>query len=144
MTRFLVEIQGYQSGDGDFPELTADYVREALEEHLGRHDSEGTVTVRCRTSGDVKYALVSMRLESVETVKSYLPDNYRIVDFLDRDPGSSKGLLTRGPCVVIEGRDRAGWTLDDYVMPRLRSGLISVQEIDQEERLRLVERNARI
>jgi hypothetical protein len=31
---------------------------------------------------------------------------------------------------LIEGRDDAGWTLDGYVIPRLRSGNYGVEEID--------------
>jgi hypothetical protein len=31
---------------------------------------------------------------------------------------------------VIEGEDRMGWTLDDYVIPRFGSGLIACKEID--------------
>ena len=31
--------------------------------------------------------------------------------------------------IWIAGEDRAGWTLDDYVMPRLNSGLIYGNEV---------------
>jgi hypothetical protein len=31
---------------------------------------------------------------------------------------------------VIAGRDRAGWTLEGYVIPRLASGLYFASEID--------------
>jgi hypothetical protein len=31
---------------------------------------------------------------------------------------------------VIQGEDNAGWTLDDYVIPRLASGLHFAKEID--------------
>jgi hypothetical protein len=33
-------------------------------------------------------------------------------------------------CVVVSGEDRYGWTLDDYVIPRLGSGCYGCQEID--------------
>lgn len=35
--------------------------------------------------------------------------------------------------IYIVGEDIAGWTLDDYVIPRLRSGLIAAQEIELSE-----------
>lgn len=48
-------------------------------------------------------------------VQAYLPSNYeaRIV----------------GDEILIEGYDSCGWTLDDYVLPRLASGLIFALEI---------------
>jgi hypothetical protein len=55
-----------------------------------------------------------------DAVANYLPDNYRVVDY---DP--------RG--VYIEGEDVAGWTLDDYVLPRLASGLYFGQEVEPRE-----------
>ena len=48
-------------------------------------------------------------------VENYLPFNYRVV--VDED-----GLL-------IVGVDKAGWTMRDYVIPRLGSGLIVAREI---------------
>jgi hypothetical protein len=44
-----------------------------------------------------------------ERVEPYLPMNYSV------------------GC-VIAGYDHAGWTLDDYVLPRLASGLIMGEE----------------
>lgn len=49
------------------------------------------------------------------TVAAYLPSNYKVVDTIDDR-------------VVIEGEDAAGWTLHDYVIPRLASGLIHAVE----------------
>jgi hypothetical protein len=49
-------------------------------------------------------------------VKAYLPGNYTATLADD-------GLIT------IEGEDVAGWTLDDYVIPRLASGLIFAEEV---------------
>ena len=46
-----------------------------------------------------------------EQVAPYLPGNYRAEH------------RARGGTVII-GRDRNGWTLEDYVIPRLASGLI--------------------
>jgi hypothetical protein len=52
-----------------------------------------------------------------KTVAAYLPDNYKVVDH-DADDST-----------IIEGDDVAGWTLDDYVLPRLASGLYFGEEI---------------
>ena len=43
-------------------------------------------------------------------VAGYLPDAYEVY--------WENGTL------VIEGEDRAGWTMEDYVIPRLASGMI--------------------
>jgi hypothetical protein len=51
-----------------------------------------------------------------DEVANYLPANYFVIA---EDPGR----------VIIAGRDDSGWTLDDYVIPRLGSGLIWVKEI---------------
>lgn len=52
----------------------------------------------------------------IGTVRAYLPANY------------SATLLKSGT-VRISGEDRAGWTLDGYVIPRLASGLIFASEV---------------
>lgn len=51
-----------------------------------------------------------------DTIAAYLPANYRIES-------------ANGDCVTIAGYDSAGWTLDDYVIPRLASGLLFAKEI---------------
>ena len=48
-------------------------------------------------------------------VDAYMPANYAVKKW-DHDR------------IVIEGQDNAGWTLDDYVIPRLASGLIYAKE----------------
>lgn len=53
---------------------------------------------------------------NVRRVKAYLPSNY--VPVLDPQGG-----------ITIVGHDNAGWTLEDYVIPRLASGLIVAQEV---------------
>ena len=55
-------------------------------------------------------------------VKAFLPSNYRVADFdvVGRD----------GDSVIIEGVDVAGWTMDDYIIPRLASGLLWATEVD--------------
>jgi hypothetical protein len=52
-------------------------------------------------------------------VRNYLPSNYLACE--------SSGTI-HGDCILIEGYDRAGWTLDGYVLPRLASGLIVAVE----------------
>ncbi len=45
-----------------------------------------------------------------DVVATYLPSNYEVVG-------------VAGNKVIIAGTDDHGWTLDDYVLPRLASGL---------------------
>lgn len=60
--------------------------------------------------------------DPAEVVAAYLPVNYGV-----------SGPTTEGvdgkPVVLIEGEDVAGWTLDDYVIPRLLSGLMGCREM---------------
>jgi hypothetical protein len=53
-------------------------------------------------------------------VREYLPGNYEVVGWL-----STEGEFT----TLVAGYDNAGWTLDDYVIPRLASGLHTAVEI---------------
>lgn len=50
-----------------------------------------------------------------DTVRQYLPGNYHVLSHTDTE-------------TVIGGRDNAGWTLEDYVLPRLASGLYHGEE----------------
>ena len=61
---------------------------------------------------------------NIETVRRYLPDNYvaSLAPF--------GGRWIEGT-IIIEGEDVAGWTLDDYVIPRLASGLIGCREVSE-------------
>lgn len=61
-----------------------------------------------------------------KTIEAYLPANYRVIGEVD----SPLGEPLPGHYVVIQGEDNAGWTLDDYVIPRLASGLYFALEID--------------
>jgi hypothetical protein len=54
-----------------------------------------------------------------------MPGNYR-VDGSVRNGPIDGGRLE----VVVSGEDRYGWTLEDYVRPRLGSGLMGCEEID--------------
>lgn len=63
----------------------------------------------------MKYALINT--DRVDTVSRYLPANYDAVPF--------------GPFVLVYGTDNRGWTLEDYVLPRLASGLFYPVPEDQ-------------
>jgi hypothetical protein len=54
----------------------------------------------------------------VEQVQDYLPSNYNVVHV---DPN--------GQGILIAGEDDHGWTMGEYVLPRLASGLIVANEV---------------
>lgn len=67
---------------------------------------------------------------TVEEVQAYLPSNYHVLH-----------SQTSESAIYIAGQDSAGWTLDDYVIPRLASGLICAREVEQpspEDRARAI------
>jgi hypothetical protein len=66
----------------------------------------------------MRHAIVTGGLgaEDIEMVRSYLPSNY-----------SANVGPAEDPRIRIVGEDDHGWTLDGYVIPRLRSGLIAVR-----------------
>lgn len=57
-----------------------------------------------------------------EQLARYLPFNYEVV---------KEGLAEDGETTIwlIAGEDNAGWTLDDYVIPRLASGMVWAKEL---------------
>jgi FAD synthase len=55
---------------------------------------------------------------TLEDVAQYLPQKYQVI-----------GRTVLGDGVIIAGTDWLGWTLDEYVIPRLASGLITCTEI---------------
>ena len=57
-------------------------------------------------------------------VADYLPSNYRVI-----------GRTVDNAGTVIIGVDDHGWTLDDYVIPRLGSGLMRCEEVFHREGL---------
>lgn len=82
-----------------------------------------------------RYAIVATRTPSA--VAAYMPANYEVMaTFEEGELDDIAATMTEPGCVrgyghvVIEGRDSHGWTLDDYVIPRLQSGLHSAWEID--------------
>lgn len=62
---------------------------------------------------------------SAKTVAAYLPRNYQV----DGEGTSEFGDTT----VLISGIDVAGWTFEDYVQPRLGSGLLMARETTKKE-----------
>lgn len=61
--------------------------------------------------------------DRLRVVQAYLPANY--IARLE----SNAAPYDESIHIVIEGVDSAGWTLDDYVIPRLASGLITATEV---------------
>jgi len=70
----------------------------------------------------MRYAMVS-GARSGDEVAAYLPRGYEV--YGHRFPNGPTGRIV----VLICGEDDAGWTLDDYVIPRLASGLMGCKEI---------------
>lgn len=58
----------------------------------------------------------------VSQLSEYLPGNYSVEGAVVAVDGSLLGAL-------IVGQDKAGWTLEDYVLPRLASGLLFGEEL---------------
>lgn len=77
---------------------------------------------------DWQRAVISVKTHNdFKSIPAYLPGNYRVVGSVkDFDPFGTVGL-------VIEGQDAAGWTLEDYVLPRLASGLHFGRELEDGE-----------
>ena len=65
---------------------------------------------------ETKEAIVLRDNVSVDEVNRYLPQNY-------------KAFRTPGGFILIYGEDLYGWTMQDYVIPRLASGLITAREL---------------
>lgn len=68
----------------------------------------------------MRYAIVQG--SPAATVAAYLPSNYEVV-------GAYWSPTDQINVVFIAGHDHAGWTLDDYVIPRLASGLHACTEL---------------
>ncbi len=72
-----------------------------------------------------RYAIVSADAKQVE---AYLPSNYRACDVTPDEVSTSVTLII--------GVDSAGWTLDDYVLPRLASGMHFGHELVRRDEIR--------
>jgi hypothetical protein len=73
-----------------------------------------------------RYLLVSLERHDAETVARYLPANYSVIGTV---PTGHEAWPFENACAVVCGTDQSGWTLDDYVIPRLVSGVFSSKEI---------------
>ncbi len=60
-------------------------------------------------------AFVTSLDSTLEQVRAYMPDNYEAREVT---------------LIVVQGADDAGWTMDDYILPRLASGLHFATEVD--------------
>lgn len=65
---------------------------------------------------DIRVRVAVVKNEDEQRIKRYMPSNY--------------GAVQLGFNVYIVGTDVAGWTMQDYVIPRLLSGNIYAEEID--------------
>lgn len=75
-----------------------------------------------------RYAIVR-NARSRREAEAYLPANYQVIHESEivPPPWVAHGPM---PLFVIAGTDYAGWTMDDYLIPRYASGLITCEEID--------------
>ena len=62
-----------------------------------------------------RFAIITSPDSTLEQVEAYMPSNYQAVKL---------------EVILIRGNDSAGWTMDDYVLPRLASGLHFATEFD--------------
>jgi hypothetical protein len=62
-----------------------------------------------------RQAILKNQAKHVDAIRRYLPENYH--------------ASTWGLDVMLFGEDVAGWTLEDYVIPRLWSGMYFAEVI---------------
>lgn len=61
------------------------------------------------------------KMNTLAIVQRYMPSNYKVIESPDKEN------------LYIYGHDDHGWTMEDYVIPRLASGLIWASEISSED-----------
>ena len=69
--------------------------------------------------------------DSEQHVGAFLPSNYKVVQGWNTGDLRSDGKP--GYVFLIAGSDNAGWTLDEYVIPRCWSDLMLVTELVEKE-----------
>jgi len=69
----------------------------------------------------MRAAILKERHDELETIQRYMPGNYDAVGLVFPDDTQF---------ILIVGEDVAGWTMEDYVIPRLASGLHFATEFD--------------
>lgn len=72
---------------------------------------------------EARFAVIS-GARTVKEALAYLPAHYGLMESYEVDHGDRRKLV-----VIIGGLDKAGWTLDGYIIPRLASGLMGCSEI---------------
>jgi len=111
--------------EGEVAKITLEWLSGAA-----RAVMSGWLSQRCADASDelesllpplrtAEVDLVGTRGVSLGLVQDYLPTNYTAEQV--------------GDTVKISGYDNAGWTLDGYVIPRLRSTLVSAKETTAQE-----------
>jgi hypothetical protein len=70
----------------------------------------------------MRYALVTEEAGKGDQIAAYMPGNYKVL-------GRTPIRATNRVVFLIGGRDSCGWTLDDYVIPRLASGMYFAEEV---------------
>lgn len=78
------------------------------------------------TDHPVKRRAIITHDVELDRVQRYLPSNYQAAEKVVLDPYNAEVPLSKQ--IVIFGYDNAGWTLDNYVIPRLASGMIFATE----------------
>ena len=71
----------------------------------------------------MRFALVYGNALTRKQLEAYLPADYKVL-WIDEESDSPNRVAA-----IIGGTDYAGWTMDDYVLPRLASGLIFGREL---------------
>lgn len=94
-------------------------------ENAERRIASSPALYRALVGGETARFAVLRGATSVKQAEAYLPGNYHLCEsFMVADGDKTPKLV-----VIIGGTDNAGWTLDDYVIPRYASGLIWATEI---------------
>ena len=75
-----------------------------------------------------RYAVVTTATRPGKVAR-YLPGNYYVAAEVIVTLGTGNAPTEQVAATLIRGVDVAGWTLDDYVLPRLASGLIFAREV---------------
>ena len=89
------------------------------------------VTVNTQHRGIMKTPNLRIALaltSDAKDVAQYLPGNYSVIGRTMELENNKTSLTLMG--ILIAGVDDHGWTLDDYVIPRLGSGMIPCREIE--------------
>jgi hypothetical protein len=103
----IVSRPGWRTGPTDGRTNTTQYKEEILMNGFGGNKQDDRPKRR---------AIVTTPDTDLARVRAFLPYNYSAFEH---------------PCgtICITGYDHAGWTLEDYIAPRLATGLIFIREL---------------